>query len=229
MGTSREKHSRNKKEKYYWQLPRRKQRDNFIKFRNNIRKLSLIYGGQFISSHYLYESAQSPKDNQWAWTDIYFLGSDKVTVWNATILTAADAFWSDVESIAIHKLHELLSSDEIDEEFKRLNRFELRNKPVTKFEKLCGLGLMEYLDKTEEKIILYDPPLIFELFLTDRTYYDGIGLKMIVNVSEINRSTIEDAIHRFRQIGETDWKASEPVARNQLPVTRQSLVLMTQY
>jgi len=223
MSISREKHRRKKKEKYYWQLSRRKQRENYIRFRQRIRDLSAIYGGQYISPHYIDEPAQSPEENQWA--DIYFLGSDKVTVWNATILTAANAFWGNVETIVIRKLSELLPSDEIDAEFRRLNRYENRNKPPTKYEMLGGLAIMDYLDKAEEEIILNDPPVIYELFSTDRTYYDGIGLHMIINVSEINRLTIEDAIYRFRQIGETDWKAAEPVPRNQLPMVRQSYSL----
>ena len=223
MVNSREKHRRHKKERYYWQLPRRKQRDNFIRFRQKIRYLSPIFGGQFMSPHHIDEPSYSPEDNQWA--DIYFLGTDKVTVWNTTILTAADAFWGAVELLADKKVFGMLTEEEWENEFRRRSRYETMDEPATTFEKFGGLNLMEYWDKIENEIILYDPPVIFESFSTDRSYFDGIGLTMIVHVPEINRLTIEEAISRFRQIGETDWKASEPVPRDQLPSTRRSYSL----
>lgn len=40
---------------------------------------------------------------------------------------------------------------------------------------------------------------------------------MVIHVDEINRATIEEAIHRFRGIGETNWRAAEPVPRRELP------------
>ena len=36
--------------------------------------------------------------NQWA--DAYFLGSDGLTIWNTTIITAVREFWTVVEEIA---------------------------------------------------------------------------------------------------------------------------------
>ncbi|MFZ4436954.1 MAG: hypothetical protein ACOYOS_00845 [Syntrophales bacterium] len=40
---------------------------------------------------------------------------------------------------------------------------------------------------------------------------------MVIHVSEINRLTIDEAIRRFREVGETDWRAAEPVPRTELP------------
>jgi len=40
---------------------------------------------------------------------------------------------------------------------------------------------------------------------------------MVIHVDEINHASIEEAIHRFRGIGETDWRAAEPVPRQELP------------
>jgi len=58
---------------------------------------------------------------------------------------------------------------------------------------------------------------VFESFKMDRSYRYGIGLNMVIHVDEINRASIEEAIHRFRGIGETDWRAAEPVPRRELP------------
>ena len=40
---------------------------------------------------------------------------------------------------------------------------------------------------------------------------------MVIHVNEINRVTIEETIRRFREVGETDWRATEPVPRTELP------------
>jgi hypothetical protein len=40
---------------------------------------------------------------------------------------------------------------------------------------------------------------------------------MVIHADEINRVTIEEAIRRFREVGETDWRAAEPVPRTELP------------
>lgn len=84
-------------------------------------------------------------------------------------------------------------------------------------EKFGGLTYRDYQKKLTEEIIQNEPPEIFESFATDRSYRYGIGLNMVIHVSEINRVTIEEAIRRFRKVGETDWRAAEPVPRKELP------------
>ncbi len=41
----------------------------------------------------------------------------------------------------------------------------------------------------------------------------------------IDRVTIEQAITKFREIGETDWQATNPVSRERLPVMSQQEAL----
>ena len=48
MDNQKGKHRKHKKENYYWQLPRRQQRDNFIRLRQKIRNHSSVYGGTLI-------------------------------------------------------------------------------------------------------------------------------------------------------------------------------------
>ena len=44
-------------------------------------------------------------------------------------------------------------------------------------------------------------------------------------VDVINRAALEHAILRFREIGETDWQATNPVPRERLPFVSQKEAL----
>lgn len=225
MDNSRGKHRRYKKATYYWQLPRRKQRDHYIRLRQKIRNHSAVYGGQFLSYHVLDEPGRPALYNQWV--DAYFLGTDGLTIWNATIETAFAEFWNVVEEITFKQAWEMLTPEEQSAEseikFKQIRvngkrMFEWIDKPKLTYEKFGGLTFKDYQEKVAEEIIKTNPPEIFDSFMTDRTYCYGIGLNIVINVSEINRSSIEEAIRRFREVGEKDWKATDPVPRSEMPI-----------
>lgn len=218
-------HRAKKKKILYWQLSQRKQRDAFISLRRQIRDKSSVYGGQFISPHVLNEPGRPALYNQWA--DTYFLGSDGRTIWNATIVTAGREFWDIVEEMADSRAWEMLTAEEQSAEGdikfepiwshgQRMYRMIARPKLI--YEKFGGLTLHEYQDKLVEEIILHEPPEVFESFTIDRSYRYGIGLNIVINVDEINQAGIEEAIRRFREIGETNWLAAQPVLRSELPM-----------
>ena len=214
----------------YWRLPRRKQRDSFIQLRWKIRQDTGLYGGHFTSHHVLNEPGRPALYNQWA--DAYFLGSDGLTIWNATIITAVREFWDVAEEMAHTRAWEMLTIEEQASEaqlhfdpirHKGQKMFQLREKPQQEYEKFGGLASHEYQNKLVEEIIRNEPPEIFESFTTDRSYQYGIGLNMVIHVDELNRNTIEEAIRRFREWGETDWRAAEPVPRVELPMESAKL------
>ena len=216
---------RHKKMIPYGRLSRRKQRDNFIRLRQKIRNDASVYGGQFTSPHVLNEPGRPALYNQWA--DAYFLGSDGLTIWNATIVTAVRAFWDVVEEMAHSRAWEMLTPEEQSAEaemkFEPIwsngqRMYRMVEKPKLIYEKYGGLTYNAYQDKLTEEIILHEPPEIFESFTTDRTYRYGIGLNMVIDVDEINQATIEEAIRLFREVGETDWLAAKPVLRSELPM-----------
>jgi hypothetical protein len=209
----------------YGQLSRRKQRDNFIRLRQKIRNDTSIYSGQFTSPHVLNEPGRPALYNQWA--DAYFLGSDGLTIWNATIITAAREFWDVVEELAHTRAWDMLTLEEqsAEAEIKFVpiwsngqRMFRMAEKPKLVYEKFNGLSFIEYQDKLAEEIVQNEPPEIFESFATDRSYCYGTGLNMVVHVDEINQATIVESIRRFRQVGETDWRSAAPVLRNELPM-----------
>lgn len=208
----------------YCHLPRRKQRDSFIRLRQKIRNESSVYGGQFTSHHVLDEPGRPALYNDWA--DVYFLGSDGLTIWNAAIVTAAREFWDTAQDMAHTKAWEMLTPEEQSAEAemkfepiwsKGERMYRLLEKPDIGYKKFGGLTYRDYQKKLTEEIIQNEPPDVFELFATDRRYRYGVGVNMVIHADEINRVTIEEAIRRFRAVGETDWRAAEPVPRTELP------------
>ena len=95
--------------------------------------------------------------------------------------------------------------------------YRMLEKPKLVYAKFNGLTCQEFQDKLTEELILREPPEIFESFTTDRSYCYGIGLNIVIHVDEINQETIEEAIRRFREKGETDWRAAVPISRRELP------------
>jgi hypothetical protein len=206
-------------------LSHRKRRDNYIRLRQKIRNDTSVYGGLFTSHQILNEPGRPALYNQWA--DITFLGSDGLTIWNTEIITAARYFWDTVEEMAHTRAWEMLTQEE--QAFEAEMNFEpirsggkkmyrLVTKPKQLYEKFGGLTYHDYQNKLVEEIIQDEPPEIFESFTTDRSYCYGTGLNIVIHTDEINQVSIEDAIRRFREAGETDWRADEPVRRSELPI-----------
>jgi hypothetical protein len=215
---------KNNKQTPYCHLPRRQQRDSFIRLRQKIRNNIAVYGGQFFSHHVLDEPGRPAIYNQWA--DVYFLGGDGLTIWNACLITAASEFWETSEDMAHSRAWEMLTPEERSAEaeikFEPVwsngqRMYRMLERPHITYDKFGGLTFRDYQEKINEEIIQNEPPAIFESFTLDRSYRYGIGLNIVIHTGEINRASIEEAIRRFRAIGEKDWRAENPVPRNELP------------
>jgi hypothetical protein len=209
-------------------LPRRKRRELYIRLRWRIRRTAATYGANFTSHQVLTEPGRPSLFNQWA--DVYFCGGDGITIWNAEIISTTCAFWDKVDDIAHARAWGMLTAAEQEQEVKFEFKpvwvggekcFELLKREDIYYPKFGGLTYNDYLDRLTDEIIQSDPPQVAEEFLTDRAHRYGIGLHMVINVGEINISTIEQAIHRFRAGGETDWRAESPVPRTDLPTESQ--------
>jgi hypothetical protein len=209
-------------------LPRRKRRDLYVRLRWHIRKTAAIYGGLFTSHQVIDEPGRPALYKQWA--DVFFCGSDGLTIWNAEVLTTTAAFWDKVKNMAFTRAWEMLKNEEQEQEakieFKPIwsggeKCYQLLDREKVHYEKFGGLTFSEYQDSLIDEIINNDPPITFESFVTDKSYHYGIGLNIVTHEDEINSKTIEQAIRRFREVGETDWQAERPVPRNELPMESQ--------
>jgi hypothetical protein len=96
------------------------------------------------------------------------------------------------------KTGKILTYQMLEREQKRYDQFE-------------GVTFFEQIDKLEAQIIAESPPPIYESFKTDLSYSYGIGLNIVIDAEVINRTVIEQAIIRFRELGELNWQAVNPV------------------
>lgn len=100
----------NKKRCPFISLPRHKRTDAVIKMKGDIKREASQYGGMFISPSVMDETHQS------SWCDFYFLGLDKFTIWNATIITAKCALQDVVHDLAYQQTVEMMTAEELEEE-----------------------------------------------------------------------------------------------------------------
>lgn len=123
----------------------------------------------------------------------------------------------------------MLSSEEREKEFKfemEPAEFDAWGKPLTysmifrdyTYPQFNGMTYRDYCRQLEREIIISEPPAIHESFKLDHGYEYGIGLRIVVDAEEITQSVIEQAILRFKELGETDWQAATPVPRERLPL-----------
>src|ERR1700690_3498279 len=89
-------------------LPRRVQRDIYIRLRWKIRRDTPEYGGRF-TSHLILDDSRPDLFN--LWFDFDFLGLKRFIIWHATIITAQRAFWDAVSDIALARAFSMLTPE----------------------------------------------------------------------------------------------------------------------
>lgn len=171
----------------------------------------------------LAEPGRPPLLDQIYW--FYFLGTDPLTVWQASLVTARKAFWDEATGIASDRREAMQSPDE-----------RQRRSTISAQESREHLNHMPENERKEESdqlneltrdVILNSPPTIYESFTIDRTYWHGIGLSIVLDVEVIDQAAVEMAIDRFLAIGETDWVSSTQVPRDRLPTVTELDVFAT--
>jgi hypothetical protein len=85
-------------------------RNLYVSLRWTITQEADKYGGKF-TTHLMLDEPGRPKLYKQSF-DVLFLGSDGHTIWNATISTATDAFWSKTSQLASERAFSLLSEEQ---------------------------------------------------------------------------------------------------------------------
>lgn len=233
---SNKTHRYAKKSPPFFTLSQHKRRDEVIRLKGRIKRDSNEYGGIFTSHLVLDEPDRPDVYNQWF--DFLFLGQDRFTIWNAAIITAQQAAWGAAHGLAYERMMAMMTPEE-KSAWNSLELFEpaevssigkvlsytLTKRKAMRFKSFGDLSFYEQWEKLESEIIRDEPPTIYESFQLDRSYAYGIGLHIVLDVDVIDRTAIEQAITKFREIGETDWQAPNPVPRERLPFMSQKEAL----
>lgn len=216
-------------------LPRHRRGNEVVRLKGRIRRDAAVYGGRY-TSHHVPPDPDRP-DLCCQWDDFQFPGRDRFTWWNAEMITARMAFWDAVWHLAFDRAYAQLDACEQSREFshesvpatvsptgKVLTVRMIWKEPV-RYEQFGGLTFSEYKDRLKAQIIRDEPPVIHESFRMDRSYSNGVGLRIVLDVDRIDRPSIEAAIDRFFAVGETDWQSPQPVPRDRLPTVTKDEAL----
>ena len=197
-------------------LPRRKRRNAVVRLGWKIQRDAIQTGVTEFWTDHLLEDPDEP-ERQHQWTDVYFLGSDRFTLWNAEIITTKLAIDDAIRERAFTTAWARLNADEQKRESsfetiavprKRAGDMRLREwvrQPDVHYPQFDMHTFAEECEQVEAHIRATEPPEISESFTTDRGYAYGIGLHAVVAETNINLDAIVRTIQRFRALGERDW------------------------
>lgn len=217
-----------KKKRSFMALSQTKRSAAGFKLRQRIERDRELYGGRFTSQALLIETEEPIICNQWF--DFVFTGPHKYEIWNASIVTARETFWGEIQSRAFDRAYALLSLEEREEEFKmdfipnewnamgQVLTYTLRPKTPIHYPQFGGHIFHDYCLRVEREILVGEPPEIYESFKLDRSYRYGVGLYIVVDAEAISYSLIDQTIDRFLNLGQRAWTSEKPVLRERLPL-----------
>lgn len=205
---------RTKKHTPFVELPRHKRRAAVVRLGWKI--LQQTDGRGFWTDH-LMDDPEDPHRVH-GWVDVYFLGADRFTLWNAEFITTSLAVEDVIREHAFSAANAQLSPEEIESEFamawqtvprKHPGAMRMRQwvqRPDRFYPQFDGRSFRQECDRLEAHYLATDPPAIKERFTIDPSYAHGIGLHAVVNEANLNVAAIERTIQRFRDLGERNWE-----------------------
>lgn len=186
------------------------------------------------TSHQLLDEPGRP-DIYNQWFDFLFLGMDGHTIWNAEIITGQMAFWDQISDLAWEQAQCLLTKVEFEAEFrwKTVPMPSVRGRKMhrvifsepRRYASLDRLTVREHQERTASEILKNAPPDIHEAFEIDCSYRYGVGLHIVLDAPVIDRSAVERAIVKFRDMGEDEWASAAPIPRSHLPDQTEAEVM----
>ena len=198
-------------------LPRHKRRDAVVRMGWKIANQP--EGCPFWTDHLLIDPQDPERIHNWV--DVYFLGADRFTFWNAEIVTLRLARQDEVEGRSFKAAYAQLNEQEIAREFAietvavpRTRPGQMRTRqwvqrPVQRYPQFEGRSFTEECLRLEANFLASDPPEVTERFEIDPSYAYGIGLHAVVDEPTLDRAAIERCIERFRKLGEREWRATK--------------------
>ena len=198
------------------ELPRHKRRDAVIRLGWKITDQAEGY--PFWTDHSLVDPEDPQRIHQWI--AVYFLGADRFTFWNATIVTLQLARQDELQNRSFQLAYDQLSAEEIEREFAietvkvpRTRPGQVRSRLWIQQPKQCypqfeRRTFHAECERLEAHLLATDPPDIRESFAIDRDYASGVGLDAVVDESTLDRAAVERCIQRFRDLGERDWSST---------------------
>jgi hypothetical protein len=211
------------KRKPFRELPRKRQRDNYIRLKN---QLALGVDSHLFTTPYDVNYNQNSQ-----WFDFKFLGRIRRVPYTATMVTTNHKFWDDVQSIAYDNTINALtpesrlardresfdnSFEPIVEKNGKVKWYEWKPRTST-YPEFGGLTFNQYWHEEEQRVVDTSKPIIHESIKLDYGYHTGIGVHFVVNEPKITVQTMNYWIRRFYELGERNWTNLDAVPSHSLP------------
>jgi len=214
----------------FWQLPKRKQDNAYIRLKNKIIRYKNEYNELFYSDHII--EPERP-DIMCNYMDAYFLGSKKPVIWNATIMSINFHAREIIEHESLEEAYNRLTPEE--RIIERDNMFKFKKIPYKKFytledrtiryERFNNKSVHELSEEIARDRMLSAEPEVYEEFIVHRNYAYGFGLTMYVDEKRIDVEAVDRSIKRFFEYGEKYWKADKPVPVNHFTLKTMKQIL----
>jgi hypothetical protein len=200
-----------------------KRRDAYIKLRSKIKRNP--HGENFCGWSEHMEPGRPLLYNQVV--QIYFLGLDGRTIWNAYVFTATRRYWDDISEIAFNKAWELRPSRDtkvrdgfipVYDSSGRLKHYVMAEEKT--HPEFGDRTRFDWMRDYESQLIKNDTgntAPIFEEFRIEPGFEYGTGLYVTLDVPSLTNAVLEAMIVRWQTLGEKPWQSTTPVPHAHLP------------
>jgi len=192
---------------HFVDLSRHRQKDQFIRARNRIRRAAPVLGGRVYTHDYLHGAN--------GWADVLFLSPRPPLFYNATLRTTRYAFREGVEELAREASYQLAPDREPD--FFSRGRRDPRTKywvydyEPLRHPELDGLTRHEWIGRELPRLADGCTVQVFESWILHRDYEFGLGLEAVIDVPFLTIEAINGFIDRFLTT-ETDFRSVTPLS-----------------
>jgi hypothetical protein len=160
-----------------------------------------------------------------SWADIYFIGRDKFTLWNATVRTASMARADLILEVAF------------DQTWNALTPEQRALRPGLTWEKLPG-GYSRMVSREEPKFDHFDgrdffeqedhiaatlDPDVYAEYRIDHSYVYGTGLNVVLDVPLLTPAVLEEFVDGFAA-NPREWRSDEPCRVVDAPVYHSNYI-----
>jgi hypothetical protein len=188
-------------------LSRHRQKDQFIRARNRIRRAAPVLGGRFYTHDYLHG------ENGWA--NAIFLSPRPPLFYNALLRTTRYAYREEVENLASDASYELAPDREPD--FFSRGRRDPKTKywvydyEPLRYPELDGLTRQDWITRELPRFADARTVHVFESWTLHRDYEFGLGLEAVIDVPFLTIEALHGFIDRFLA-AETDFRSDTPLS-----------------
>ena len=188
-------------------LPRHRQKDQFIHLRNRIRRAQPVLGGRFYTHDYIH--------GENGWLGALFLGRRAPIFYNAMLRTTRYAYIEAVWDLAWDRSYELapdLETDFFSRGYRdpKTKHWVIPAREPVLYRELDGLSRTAWIERQLPQLADARTLEVFEGWTLQRDYEYGIGVHATLAVPFLTIEAITEFIDRFLET-EADYRDPQPI------------------